>query len=179
MSFISAGVEYGLHCLLFLVEEAGQAAAPSSRDLAELQGIPAEFAAKIFTRLQKAGLIATQEGVRGGIRLARDPAAICVHDVVVAIDGDKPMFTCREIRRNCAVFEGKAPDWATDGLCGIHAVMRQAEQAMRDSLRATSLADLAGGLARKAPGSYQSAISDWLADRSQSRTGAKSRETKT
>lgn len=37
MAFIGTGVEYGLHCLLWLVER--PSTSPSSRDLAELQGI--------------------------------------------------------------------------------------------------------------------------------------------
>ncbi len=36
MSLYSAGVEYGIHCLLFLVDENGETRDSSVRDLAEL-----------------------------------------------------------------------------------------------------------------------------------------------
>ena len=169
MAFISTGVEYGLHCLLFLAERGVVDSRPGSRDLADLQGIPAEFTAKLFTRMQKAGLVETSEGLRGGVRLARAPSAISVHDVVVALDGERPMFECREIREKCAIFEGEAPPWATDGVCSIHAVMLRAERAMRDSLRQTTLVDLAKTVSGKAPDAYARDIATWLEARAAAR----------
>jgi Rrf2 family protein len=171
MSYISAAVEYGLHCMLFLVGRPSDAPAPSTRDLAELQGVSADYAAKIFTRLQKAGLVDASEGVRGGIRLARDAAAISVHDVVVAIDGERPLFDCREIRGGCAIFGGSPPRWATAGVCGVHAVMLRAENRMRGELKATSLADLAAGFGQTAPAAFFGAVTGWLGDRAETRVG--------
>lgn len=169
MAHIGAGVEYALHCLLFLIGRDAAALPPSTRDLADLQGVPAEYAAKLFTRLQKAGITASSEGVAGGVRLARDAAAISVLDVVDAVEGRKPIFDCREIRGGCAVFGGHPPDWATSGVCGIHAVMLEAEARMRAALAGCSLADLAGGLARKAPDEFDDDVADWLAARSAAR----------
>src|SRR5476649_1034002 len=71
MSHISTGVEYALHCLLFLADLPADAPEASAKDLAELQGIPGEYAAKLFTKLNKAGLVAASEGVKGGFALAR------------------------------------------------------------------------------------------------------------
>ncbi|WP_034023776.1 Rrf2 family transcriptional regulator, partial [Pseudomonas aeruginosa] len=56
MALYSAGVEYGIHCLLFLADEKGDSRESSVRTLAELQGVPPELLAKVFTRLAKAGL---------------------------------------------------------------------------------------------------------------------------
>lgn len=98
MALYSAGVEYGIHCLLFLADEKGDSRESSVRTLAELQGVPPELLAKVFTRLAKAGLVAATEGVRGGFRLARPANEISVLDVVRAIDGDKSIFECREVR---------------------------------------------------------------------------------
>ena len=86
MSLYSAGVEYGIHCLLFLVDERGETSDSSVRDLAELQGVPQEYLAKVFTKLARAGLVAATEGVRGGFRLARPAAQISVLDIVHAMD---------------------------------------------------------------------------------------------
>jgi Rrf2 family protein len=170
MPHISAGVEYGLHCLMFLIGRASDASAPSARDLAELQGVPVDYAAKIFTKLQKAGLVTASEGVRGGMRLARPAEAISMHDVVVAIDGERPIFDCREIRGGCAVFGGAPPKWATAGVCGIHAVMLRAEARMRDELKAVNLAQLSGGFGRKAPQDFFEDVAGWLEGRAADRT---------
>jgi Rrf2 family protein len=171
MSHISTGVEYGLHCLLFLTRSEGGVEEASVRDLAELQGIPAEFLAKLFTKLAKAELVVATEGIKGGFRLARPANRITVHDVIVAIDGDKPLFECREIRGRCAVFDDDAPAWATRGVCSIHAVMRMAEKAMRAELKQHTLADVAQRVVDKATSGYGGQVVEWLTDRTANRRG--------
>ena len=107
MAHLGSSVEYGLHCLLWLVGPLAEPA--SSRDLADLQGLSPSFVAKILPKLEKAGIVCASEGVRGGYRLAADPSEITVLDVVDAIEGNKPLFDCQEIRGRCAVFRGRAP----------------------------------------------------------------------
>ena len=128
-----------------------------------------EYVAKLFTKLSRAGIVAATEGVRGGFRLARPAAEISVLDVVNAIDGNKALFDCREIRANCAVFGDKPPAWATRGVCSIHAVMLDAEKRMTESLAAHSLADLATRTVQKAPATYGHQVVRWLGHRSSTR----------
>ena len=171
MSFISTGVEYGLHCLLYLAGTTAGVREASVRDLAEMQGVPVDYAAKLFTRLAKAGIVESTEGIRGGFTLARPAAEITVQDVVDAIDGDKRVFDCREVRTQCALFEDEPPSWATRGTCSIHAVMQAAEHAMRAELEKHSLADLSTRAYSKAPESYKHQVIDWFADRASNRRG--------
>jgi Rrf2 family protein len=173
MAHIGTGVEYGLHCLLWLIHPLPELA--SSRDLAELQGVSPSFLAKIFPKLERAGIVVSSEGVRGGYRLARSPEDISVLAVVDAIEGKKPLFQCQEIRGQCAVFGGGAPRWATHGMCAIHAVMVRAEQGLRDELSRTTLADLAGTVARKAPGAFVGEVRQWLATRAAGRVVTRAR----
>jgi Rrf2 family protein len=169
--YISNAVEYGLHCLLYLVSPTGKPVDASTRELAELQGLSFEYLAKIFTKLHRAGIVAGTEGTGGGFSLARAPEKISVLDVVVAIDGKKSLFDCRGVRTNCAVFGKTAPRWASQGLCSIHAVMLEAEASMQAVLAAHSLADLSTHLTAKAPASFAIDISNWLGERSASRRG--------
>lgn len=169
MSHISSGVEYALHCLLHLTEAPSGVGEASVRDLAELQGLSVEYVAKLFTKLHKAGLTIATEGARGGFRLARSAKKISVLDVMIAVDGPKAIFDCREIRANCAVFEGQTPRWATQGICSIHAVMLEAQKRMTDVLAAQTLAGLAENVAAKAPRSYHTDIVRWIDNRSASR----------
>lgn len=174
MSHISTGVEYGLHCLLYLTHSHGGAEAASVRDLAELQGVPNDFLAKLFTKLAKAELVVATEGIKGGFRLARSANRITVQDVVVAIDGDKPLFDCREIRSRCAIFNDDSPPaWATRGTCSIHAVMKAAEKAMYAELKRHTLEDLAQRVADKTPESHDVQVIKWLSDRTMNRRGDK------
>ncbi|TGX55740.1 Rrf2 family transcriptional regulator [Sphingomonas gei] len=169
MAYITASVEYGIHCLLWLVDSDGRPL--SSRDLAELQGISPSFLAKIFPRLEKAGIVRASEGVRGGYLLARRAEEISFLEVIDAIEGRKPLFDCQEIRGKCAVFGDTPPGWASTGVCAVHAVMLQAEKAMRDVLAGTTLRDIAKAVDRKAPPEFARDVQGWLDTRFRGRTG--------
>lgn len=172
MAHLGSSVEYALHCLLWLVDPAsGQ---PSSRDLAELQGVSPSFMAKIFPKLEKAGIVTAAAGLRGGYRLARAATDISVLDVVDAVEGNKPLFDCQEVRGRCAVFNGKPPAWSTSGVCGIHAVMLRAEKSMRRELALTSLADLSAGFGNKVPDTFPNEVQVWFEGRVGKRIEARS-----
>lgn len=169
MAHYGSAVEYGLHCLLNLVD--GGVPAPSARDLAEFQGGSPSYIAKLFTRMEKAGLVISVEGVRGGFRLARPAAEITVLDVVDALEGGKPIFSCREIRRDCAIFGDRPPKAASQGICGIHAIMQEADEAMRQALARHTLADIAAGVGTRVPAAYRRRGRAWFADRAARRAG--------
>lgn len=172
MAHIGSGVEYALHCLLWLVDPGDQQ--PSSRDLADIQGVSPSYVAKIFSRLKRAGIVTSSEGIRGGYRLSRRPEKISVLEVTDAIEGNNPLFDCKEIRGDCALFEETQPEWACCGVCGIHAVMLRAERAMRAELAQTSLATLITGMARKGmPDTFSAEAQVWFADRQQAREAAR------
>ncbi len=172
MPYIGTGVEYALHCLLWIAAPLEQP--PSSRDLAEIQGISPTFLKKIFPKLEKAGIVEATGGIRGGYRLARPAEKITVLDVVDAVEGRKPLFDCQEIRGRCALFEGTPPKWSTQGVCGIHAVMLRAEKILREELAKTSLASLAAGVLKKGmPQGFSGQVRDWFADRQTARENAR------
>ncbi|KJH73753.1 MULTISPECIES: RrF2 family transcriptional regulator [unclassified Pseudomonas] len=165
MSLYSAGVEYGIHCLLFLVGNRGETREASVRDLAELQGVPLDYLAKIFTRLAKAKLVSATEGVRGGFKLARPADEISLLDIVNAIDGQKLIFDCKEIRGRCALFEGNTPEWALDGHCSVHGAMMVAQKRMEEALAQQTILDLARKVGRKAPAEFSEQVDTWITDR--------------
>ena|ERR1700761_6841308 len=159
MPFISTGVEYGLHSLLYLVDkrtddladglsdgfanEPGGVKEASVSSLAQRQGISTAYLAKLFTRLRKAGLVRATEGIHGGFTLARPAKAITVAQVVEAIDGNVALFNCRNVRSRRLMQEPAECISATRHACTIHAAMQLAEQCVRDELRRHTLADLA------------------------------------
>ncbi len=171
MTHLTASVEYGIHCLLWLVSS-GETPL-SSRELAELQGISPCFHAKIFPKLEKAGIVAASDGVRGGYRLAKPPDEITFLEIVDAIEGRKPLFDCQDIRGRCALFGDRPPAWAMAGVCAVHAVMLQAEKAMRDTLARTTLAAVATTFGRKTPPEFEGQFRDWVEDRTGSRATRK------
>jgi Rrf2 family protein len=139
---------------------------PSARDVADFQGISSTYVAKLFTQLQKAGIVQSSGGKSGGFRLARAAEEISVLDVVDALEGKSPMlFRCREIRRNCVLFQNKDPDWSRRGVCAIHATMLAAEASMRDVLARKTLASLARTVAIKQTAAEGVTTREWFAHR--------------
>ena len=76
----------------------------SAREIAELYGIPVELMAKILQRLVRRGLLASQQGTRGGYQLGRSPSQISVADVIQAIDGPVTVTACSTDDGQCEQF---------------------------------------------------------------------------
>jgi Rrf2 family protein len=139
---ISEGVEWALHCLVLLATVPPDRALSAAR-LAEFHGVPAPYLAKHLQALSRAGLVDTVPGPRGGYRLARRPRDVTVLEVVQAVDGPSPAFTCTEIRqRGPAALPGR--NYRV--LCVIHRTMIRAEDAYRAVLHDTTLNDLIDGM---------------------------------
>lgn len=169
-SLYGAGAEYALHSLLVL---SARAEAASIKDLATYQELPERFLAKIFTRLEKAGLVRASEGVRGGFALARRPDQIAVGDVLEAVDPGRTLFECVEIRRHCALFGGAPPAWSVTGMCRIHLFMQEAEAALKQVLAGKTLADLGREFERKAPDQFLRDAERWFQARRTGRAAGK------
>lgn len=162
MAFYSSGVEYGIHSLMYMVDSKGDARDMNVREIADLQSVPYDYLAKIFTRLSKAGLVRSTEGKGGGYQLARPAEQITVLDVVNAIDGAKSVFACREIRQRVVIFDQQPPEWACEGICGVRAVMDSAQQRMEESLAQHTILDLTRKMHRKAPPTFVVEVQEWI-----------------
>ncbi|MEU8872883.1 Rrf2 family transcriptional regulator [Streptomyces javensis] len=153
---MSGGVEWALHCCVALtsVEEP----VPATK-LAELHDVSASYLAKQLQALSRAGLIRSVQGKAGGYVLTREPASITVLDVVEAVDGPSPAFTCTEIRQRGPL---AAPAEACTTPCPIARVMGGADAAWREALRTVSIADLAQDVAATSGPTALARVSAWL-----------------
>ncbi|MBW9145217.1 Rrf2 family transcriptional regulator [Clostridium sp. CM028] len=81
----SIGVEYALHCLLYMVDiPSGKAV--GIKDLAAFQGVSESYLSKVYTKLRKSGIVKSIPGVNGGYELARIPESITFWNIVEAED---------------------------------------------------------------------------------------------
>lgn len=169
VSLYGASVEYALHCMLWLIQPRDKPI--SARDLAHVQGVSPTLLAKIMPRLEKAGLVSSSGGIAGGYQLGCPADDISVLDVVDAVEGGRRLFDCKEVRRNCALFGDTPPTWSTAGVCGIHAVMLRAENAMRAEMSRTSLLSLARGV--RYPADFSEKVTAWFDERADAREHAR------
>ena len=169
-----AGAEYALHSLLIL---ATSEAPISVVDLARFQQLPERYLAKVFTRMKDARLVVGTEGIAGGFSLARPAEDIRVVEVLDAVDPDRKLFACAEIRRNCALFAETPPEWATAGSCRIDLFMTEAERILRDFLASKTIADLVCEFDCKAPPELAAESGDWFQERRAGRMSRRGRST--
>jgi Rrf2 family protein len=90
---LSKKADYALMAMKHLAVR-GDRGSSSAREIAEQYDIPIELLAKVLQRLVRRGLLASQQGTRGGYQLARPPATISVADVIQAIDGPVTVTAC-------------------------------------------------------------------------------------
>lgn len=137
-------VEWALHCVMILAS-VPEGKLLNSKALAEFHGVPKEYLAKCLQSLSQAGLVKTTSGPYGGYSLAKTPDKISFLDVVEAVEGTTKTFKCNEIRRNNPCLAKS--DRKFSSLCGIAAVMHEADEAWRTSLRKRKLSDITNHLA--------------------------------
>jgi len=101
-------------------------------EIAEAQNIPTSFMAKILRSLVRARLLRSSRGVNGGFSLARPTAEINMLEIVEAIEGPLSLTECVPTPSGC--------EWSTD--CPASSVWLKVQDAMRDTLRKTTLEDL-------------------------------------
>lgn len=70
------------------------------RDIADRQGISADYVAQLFRPLQDAGLVEGVKGPGGGYRLTQQADRIRVRDVVEAVEGPLALAPCLEECQN-------------------------------------------------------------------------------
>lgn len=133
----SIGVEYALHSLINLID-APVDSPIGIKELATYQGVSESYLSKFFTQLTKSGIVRSIPGVKGGYELAKNPEDISFGDVVSAIQGNSPLFRCKEIRNNIIPCRGKSSP--SREKCLINSVMLEAELQLMNFLRTKSLA---------------------------------------
>lgn len=158
----SIGIEYALHCLLYMVD-IPQGKTVGIKDLATYQGVSATYLSKVYTKLQKAGVVNSVPGVNGGYELARDPQNISFWDIIEAVEGTTPFFQCVEIRqKEILLDQNNLPDSHTKCPCLINTVMQEGEYQMRQYLNKKTLGWLYAQVQAKVPKEHAEKTVEWF-----------------
>ncbi len=158
----SIGVEYALHCLLYMVDiPSGKSI--GIKDLATYQGVSESYLSKVYTKLRKSGIVKSIPGVNGGYGLARNPDNITFWDIVEAVEGSSSLFQCTEIRQNELLLDkDNLPDTHTKCPCLIKVVMLEAEDQMRQYLQNKTLGWLHEQVKNKIPEEHSQKTIEWF-----------------
>ena len=129
---LSKSCVYGLRASLFIASQSNGEYI-SIREMSEKLDISFHFLTKTLQELTKAGLMESQKGPKGGVRLTRPGSEISLFEIVVAIDGFD-LFT------ECAL---GLPGCGTEKPCPLHEKWAGTRENMREMLEETTLVELA------------------------------------
>lgn len=86
---VSAKTQYACVAILELARHYHSKDPIRIRKISEEHDIPARFLVQILIHLRNAGLVQSTRGAAGGYKLARDPRAISLREVMVAVEGER------------------------------------------------------------------------------------------
>ena len=134
---ISAQEEYGLRCLLQLARADSHGESLTLGQIAELEGISVANAGKLMWILNKAGLVQSQRGIKGGYRLARAASDIRLNQVISVLDSEN-------VETHCKSYAGVLDSCVHTGDCGIRPVIVELHQIVNQALSEITLSQLLG-----------------------------------
>ncbi len=103
-----------------------------TRDISQKQDVPEVFLTKTIQLLARAGLVTTQRGSQGGVRLAVSPDKITIADVLTVTEGRLGLNVC-------LTESGYCPNM---NICPVRRVLKRAQEAMLAELKKDTFADL-------------------------------------
>jgi Rrf2 family protein len=100
-----------------------------SKEIANRQQIPPKYIAQIILDLSRAGMVYTNRGAHGGVRLAKSAGEISLKDIVEAIEGPISLNICLLREGECE----KEDD------CPMHEIWVKVQGDMLKTLASTTL----------------------------------------
>ena len=146
----SLSCEYAIRALTYLAQRpAGKLTLLG--EIAEAEGIPRAFLAKVLQDLVREGLLRSARGPAGGYALADSPENTSLYEIRRAVDGVEDL-------ERCAVGLDPCTD---DTPCPLHEMYKPLKAAIERYLRQTTVADLARGIWEKRALIAQRALRDY------------------
>lgn len=137
---ITAKSRYALRILLDIAV-AGEKGPRPIKEIALSQGISEKFISRIAVPLRRAGLLATERGAKGGLRLARFSSKITLLDIVEATGGPLALVRCLARPGICR----------RQGRCAAELAWGEVNDALAAALRRKTLASVLADQRRLAP----------------------------
>lgn len=128
---ITRQTEYAVRTLIELAKAEEGKLVPTKM-ISQNQSIPEVFLKKTIQLLANAGLIVTQRGTQGGIRLAVLASKITIADVFTAVEGRLAINVCLTEAYPCP----------RKSECRVRGVLQRAQAALVAELSRESIADL-------------------------------------
>ena len=137
MLTLTKKTSYGLIAMAYLAKLDTDKLA-SAREMAEMFGMPLALLMNVLKELAAAGYIVSIRGVRGGYRLACDPKAVSLADVIAALEGPVRLSECLV---GHAGHEGECSR-SLMARCPVGGPLHRVQRKLSDFLKRVSLAEI-------------------------------------
>ncbi len=124
--------DYAIRVMVDLATQARERPVPRA-SIRSRQDVPAAYLGKIVQTLARAGLVRTQPGAGGGVRLSVPPETITLRRVIEAVEGPIALNRCVTKPSGCS----------RDRFCRVHPVWLRLQALVLRELDAVTLAALA------------------------------------
>lgn len=128
---LTSFTDYSLRVLMFLAVQPNELY--TSKEIAKHFDIPINHMIKITHNLAKTGLITTQKGKHGGIRIAKDPKAINIGQTIRQLEPNFHIAEC---------FDSEGHTCRIVGNCKLQSIFFKAYTAFIGELDKYTLADV-------------------------------------
>jgi Rrf2 family protein len=139
--------DYTVRAVLHLARHHGEGLR-KTRQIADDVDVSANYLPQLLAELARAGIVTSTPGPTGGYALGRDPADITLLEVIEVAEG--------ELRSRECVLRGGPCRW--EDACAVHEPWARAQEAMRESLAATTFASIAAIDAAMEAGTYEGPV---------------------
>ena len=129
---ISKMTDYATVILAQLAEAGGERR--TAAEVAADAGLAAPTVAKVLKELQRAGLVASSRGSRGGYTLARAASLITAADIIDAVEGPVALTECASHDNHCGLEKS----------CRVSSSWQRVSLAIRGALAEVTLHQLVG-----------------------------------
>ena len=124
--------EYAIRAMIHLASGKDESIFRIS-DISDVNNIPEKFLRKIIPQLSSAGLIQSQRGNGGGIKLGKSALEITPLEIIEAVEGEMALNKCLIDKTFCS----------NDRWCTVHTLWCDAQKKLRIILSSKSIAELA------------------------------------
>jgi len=130
---ISSKTRYGLRAMEYLAKSKKIC---SIKTIAQDTTISSDYLEKIFSKLEKAGLVKSKRGVYGGYLLTRSPQKITVGEIVRVLEETMALVPC------VAKEKEKKPHCPLKRVCATRNVWQKTKDTLNSTLDSITLTDV-------------------------------------
>jgi len=124
--------DYGLIALRHLALNTVKSPTASAKEISDSYRIPLPLLSKVLQTLVKGGFLASEQGTKGGYKLARPASEITTLEVIRTIDGPVILTACFTHEGDCDQFD----------TCTVKSPLKKVHEGILRLLDSTTVADL-------------------------------------